>query len=96
MESTQKKIKKTENMTEYMRNYMKKRYQAERELGINSNAKYYYVQKNKASHEDKEKYGNYLPYIVKARDAIKQIKENPSILADFLKELEELKSQQNI
>jgi len=70
---------------EQMREYMKARYAANKERGANISKINYYKRKGDLTKEDTEKYGEYSPYIVKAKKTLDYLKEhNQEYLEDFL------------
>jgi hypothetical protein len=82
MESTSKTKRYTK---EQMREYMKARYAANKERGANISKINYYKRKGDLTKEDTEKYGEYSPYIVKAKKILDYLKEhNQEYLEDFL------------
>jgi hypothetical protein len=82
MEQTPKPKRYTK---EQMREYMKARYAANKERGANISKINYYKRKGDLTKEDTEKYGEYSPYIVKAKKVLDYLKEhNQEHLEDFL------------
>jgi hypothetical protein len=82
MESTAKPKRYTK---EQMREYMKARYASNKERGANISKINYYKRKGDLTKEDTEKYGEYSPYIVKAKKTLDYLKEhNQEHLEDFL------------
>ena len=76
---------KTADRTTYMREYMKKRYHDNKVIGQNESKMGYYVRKGLLSKEDKEKYGVYCAYIIKAKRALDEMKDIDQIkLEEFL------------
>jgi hypothetical protein len=71
--------------TEKMREYMKARYASNKERGANISKINYYKRKGVLTKDDTEKYGEYSPYIVKAKKTLDYLKEhNQEHLEDFL------------
>lgn len=80
--------KKTADRKEYMRQYMKRRYDEEKQRGIIARTKYYYVHKGEATEDDKKKYKDSLPTIVKLRKLIDKLKPDIEMLNMFKQELQ--------
>lgn len=87
---TEQKVNKTKDRKAYMREYMKRRYELEKEQGIIERTKYYYIYKGEANEEDKKKYKNVLPTIVKLRKLIEKLKNDETAFQLFLQEIQNI------
>ena len=81
------KEKKTADMKKYYREYMKERYNKDHEKGKNISKTNYYIRKGICTLEDKHIYGEHLAYVVKAKQAMIELKEqNPYFFKYVLEE----------
>lgn len=81
------KEKKTADMKKYYREYMKERYNKDHEKGKNISKTNYYIRKGICTLEDKQIYGEHLVYVVKAKQAMIELKEqNPYFFKYVLEE----------
>lgn len=81
------KEKKTADMKKYYREYMKERYNKDHEKGKNISKTNYYIRKGICTLEDKHIYGEHLAYVVKAKQAMTELKErNPYFFKYVLEE----------
>ncbi len=90
----EKKVKKTEDMTTYMREYMRNKYAEDPEAIRGRNKIYYYKYKSGISSDKIKKYGDLFPYVAKVKIAIDEIyMQNGeiaiSILTEYLQEIRE-------
>jgi hypothetical protein len=89
-----KKVKKTENMTTYMREYMKNKYSEDPDAIRGRNKIYYYKNKSGLDSGKIKQYGDRFPYVAKVKIAINELYIKDAIVAidiltEYLQELRE-------
>jgi hypothetical protein len=90
-------INKTSDPKKYIREYMRKRYAANRELGANISKISYYKRKGELNSETIQKYGELAPYIIKAKKSLDYLKKNNNeLFEEFLLNYLETPSTENI
>jgi hypothetical protein len=87
-----KKVKKTQDMTTYMREYMRNKYAEDPETTRGRNKLYYYKYKSGLDTEKIKKYGELFPYVAKVKIAINELHREDANIAinvinEFLQEL---------
>jgi len=80
------KTNKTADKTTYMREYKRKQYQEDAEKMRELNKAYYYKNKFDVSVEDMRKYKTLLPYVVRIRKDLDEIKRRKPELIEELVE----------
>jgi hypothetical protein len=68
-----KKIKKTEDMTTYMREYMRNRYAEDPDSTRGRNKIYYYKNKSGLGSDKIKQYGELFPYVAKLKISINEL-----------------------
>jgi hypothetical protein len=77
----------SESRKKYMREYKKKHYDANKKSMNRKNRAYYYQKKYGWSLEALHRYGDFLPHVAKAKDALDKLREaSPELLAEFLED----------
>jgi hypothetical protein len=89
-----KKVKKTEDMTSYMREYMRSRYAEDPDSTRGRNKIYYYKNKSGLGSDKIKKYGELFPYVAKVKIAIDELYiQNGvtaiNVLTEYLYEIQE-------
>lgn len=87
-----KKVKKTQDMTTYMREYMRNRYAEDPETTKGRNKIYYYKYKSGLDSEKIKKYGELFPYVAKIKISVDELNTQNaeiaiSVLTEYLQEL---------
>jgi hypothetical protein len=87
-----KKIKKTEDMTTYMREYMRNRYAEDPDSTRGRNKIYYYKNKSGLGPDKIKQYGDIFPYVAKLKISINELHTKDaniaiSVLTEYLQDL---------
>jgi hypothetical protein len=76
---------KTADPKKYIREYMKARYAANKEQGANISKINYYKRQGYLTKDETKQYGDYSPYIAKAKKTLDSLKnQNQQIMEEFL------------